>query len=521
MTPHPTKKFYQKKTFKVLFQMVLTLIIFFAEAITGYYTNCMALISDSFHTLSDVISLCIGLAAIRAANKTVGAYSRKTFGNNRAEVLGGIIQAVFLYALCFNIYIEALKRFITPEKQSDVHLILVVGGIGLVVNLMGMWLFSGEHGHSHGGHGHSHGGGGHGHSHSDADEDDTLVPAASHRPSTLPTPTAATPMMSNFSLVENGDIVDNTVTKPQGNMNTRGIYLHIMGDTLGSVAVMASAGCLYFFQVPMTQLVPEGEYVPTTDFDEYCKPVANTTSQNLITPNTNCLILPDYDSHTWLYYVDPFLTFLIATIITCSTWPLFRESTRILMEHCPEDVNLEEFQKNLEKAVKKQAKCDTTVEITKNRGSTTTTLGSNNNQVQISNSVEQEPTDKSHKAVVHDLHIWSVSPQARAATVHIVIEKCCGEPDDDSISKYIDLVSVLKSEFKKIDVTSLTIQPEFISPVSEKNCQNCDCDDEDDTGGNRTTVDIEDIGRPKNSKARTVGRKRSTNKPPKDVNFYP
>jgi len=168
------KKFYHKKTFKVLFQISMTLIIFFAEAITGYYTNCMALISDSFHTLSDVISLCIGLAAIRAANKTVGAYSRKTFGNNRAEVLGGIIQAVFLYALCFNIYIEALKRFITPEKQSDVHLILVVGGIGLVVNLMGMWLFSGEHGHSHGGHGHSHGGGEHGHSHSDdAGGDDT------------------------------------------------------------------------------------------------------------------------------------------------------------------------------------------------------------------------------------------------------------------------------------------------------------------------------------------------------------
>jgi len=498
--------------------MVLTLIIFFAEAITGYYTNCMALISDSFHTLSDVISLCIGLAAIRAANKTVGVYSRKTFGNNRAEVLGGIIQAVFLYALCFNIYIEALKRFITPEKQSDVHLILVVGGIGLVVNLMGMWLFSGEHGHSHGGgHGHSHGGG-HGHGHSeDAQEDDTLVPATSHLPSTLPTPSATTPMMSNFSLVENGEIVDNTVTKQQGNMNTRGIYLHIMGDTLGSVAVMASAGCLYFYQVPMVQLVPEGEWVPTADFDEYCTPVANTTSQSLIN-NTNCLILPDYDSHTWLYYVDPFLTFLIATIITCSTWPLFRESTRILMEHCPEDVNLEEFQKNLEKAVKKQAQCDTTVDITKNRSSTTTTLGSTNNQVQISNSVgsQEAATDKSHKAVVHDLHIWSVNPQARAATVHIVIEKCCGEPDDDSISKYIDLVSVLKSEFKKIDVTSLTIQPEFISPVLEKNCQNCDCDDENDNNG-----DIEDIGRPKKSKAKTVGRKRSTNKPPKDVNFYP
>ena len=223
------KKFYHKKTFKVLFQISLTLILFFAEAFTGYKTNCMALISDAFHTLSDLISLCIGLAAIRVGKKTVSAYSRKTFGYKRAEVLGGIVQAVFLLSLCFNIYIEALKRFITPEKQRDVLQILVVGGIGLAVNLLGLCLFSGEHGHSH-----------------------------------------------------------------EGNMNTRGIYLHIMGDTLGSVAVMASAGCLFFFQVPMTQPVPEGEWVPTTDFDEYCMPVANSTSQNL--ENTNCLILPDYST---------------------------------------------------------------------------------------------------------------------------------------------------------------------------------------------------------------------------------
>lgn len=32
----PPKKFYQTKTFKVSFQIALTLIIFVAEAITGY-----------------------------------------------------------------------------------------------------------------------------------------------------------------------------------------------------------------------------------------------------------------------------------------------------------------------------------------------------------------------------------------------------------------------------------------------------------------------------------------------------
>ena len=39
-------------------------------------------------------------------------------------------------------------------------MILIVGGLGLVVNLLGLLLFA-QHGHSHGG-----AGGGHGHSHS-------------------------------------------------------------------------------------------------------------------------------------------------------------------------------------------------------------------------------------------------------------------------------------------------------------------------------------------------------------------
>ena len=44
---------------------------------------------------------------------------------------------------------------------------LIVGGLGLLINLVGLVLFSG-HAHSHGGgggHGHSHGGDSHGHSH--------------------------------------------------------------------------------------------------------------------------------------------------------------------------------------------------------------------------------------------------------------------------------------------------------------------------------------------------------------------
>ena len=63
---------------------------------------------------------------------------------------------MFLVALCFSISVESFKRFYESEDIHNPKLILVVGALGLLVNLLGLCLFA-EHG---GGHGHSHGGGG-------------------------------------------------------------------------------------------------------------------------------------------------------------------------------------------------------------------------------------------------------------------------------------------------------------------------------------------------------------------------
>ena len=82
---------------------------------------------------------------------------KNTYGYARAEVVGALINAVFLFALCFSIAVESFKRFLVLEPIADPQLILIVGGVGLAINLFGMCLF-GEvgHGHSHGGHGHGH-----------------------------------------------------------------------------------------------------------------------------------------------------------------------------------------------------------------------------------------------------------------------------------------------------------------------------------------------------------------------------
>lgn len=56
----------------------------------------------------------------------------------------------FLVALCLSIFLEAIQRFVEPQLVSNPKLVLIVGFLGLLSNILGLFLFH-EHGHSHGG----------------------------------------------------------------------------------------------------------------------------------------------------------------------------------------------------------------------------------------------------------------------------------------------------------------------------------------------------------------------------------
>ena len=82
----------------------------------GYITHSMALVADSFHMLSDVIALLVALVSIRISPKE---WSKNTYGWARAEVVGALINSVFLLALCFSITVEAIQRFLVSPLQPN------------------------------------------------------------------------------------------------------------------------------------------------------------------------------------------------------------------------------------------------------------------------------------------------------------------------------------------------------------------------------------------------------------------
>ncbi|KZO96236.1 cation efflux protein [Calocera viscosa TUFC12733] len=132
---------------RIITLLVIDTIFFFIELIIGYAIGSLALVADSFHMLNDIISLVVALYAIKLMkNKASNKYS---YGWHRAEVLAALVNGVFLLALCFSIFLEAIERFFSQPEITNPKLVVIVGCLGLLSNFVGLFLFN-EHGHSHG-----------------------------------------------------------------------------------------------------------------------------------------------------------------------------------------------------------------------------------------------------------------------------------------------------------------------------------------------------------------------------------
>ncbi|KDQ63669.1 hypothetical protein JAAARDRAFT_53861 [Jaapia argillacea MUCL 33604] len=137
---------------RITLLLIIDVIFFFVELIVGYAVGSLALVADSFHMLNDVLSLVVALYAIKLTAKTE-TDARYSYGWHRAEILAALVNGVFLLALCFSIFLEAIERFFSTPEITNPKLVVVVGSLGLASNLVGLFLF---HDHSHG-HDHDHG----------------------------------------------------------------------------------------------------------------------------------------------------------------------------------------------------------------------------------------------------------------------------------------------------------------------------------------------------------------------------
>jgi len=418
--------------FGVMLSMVL--LYFLAEVLVGYIANSLSLVADSFHMLSDALSLMIGLASVRMSKRTAhqsinpwwsGTEYFNTFGWVRFEVVGALINSTFLLALCVSICLEAVEKFFKPEVMTQPQLVLIVGAGGLLVNIIGLIMFGGhahaghDHGHGHGhGHGHSHGhshGHGHGHNHSHDHEHShghkhdhahNQIKDHAHNGNEVAITNGGVPQdnCTAHSTPASGGGGGHSHSHSGEQMNMRAVFLHVLGDALGSVIVMISATVLML--------------VPTNDGSA---PLANVTVDN-------CTTLEDeITMNRWVMYLDPGMSLVLVCIMISTTVPLFKQSSLILLQTVPSHIELDSIKDKIKRI----------------------------------NGVQE----------IHDFHIWQLTGEKLVATVHL---QCV------NAAAYQEVAKEIKEKLHDEGIHSTTVQPEYhecdkLTPHCNMLCETDDC----------------------------------------------
>ena len=115
---------------------------FFGVELTfGLLTGSLALLSDAGHMAADVAALGAALVATRMATRA-DTTGRRTYGSYRAEVFASGLAVLLMLAAAGYVVIEAIGR-IGERVEVDTGPMLVVGALGLVVNIIAMVLLRG------------------------------------------------------------------------------------------------------------------------------------------------------------------------------------------------------------------------------------------------------------------------------------------------------------------------------------------------------------------------------------------
>ncbi len=205
MTALPPREAMQVRRLTIVLAVVG--VFFFAEFAGGVLAGSHVLKMDALHLLMDCVALAASLVAMRLSSRKPTA--RFTFGLRRAEPVAALLNAVLVLMATIEIVHSAFESLGT-DAVPNARIMLPVSTVALFVNGFCAWLLHGAMGHGHGhgqGHGQGHGHEGHGHGH------------------------------EGHGHGHDGHGHD---------LNLRGVWLHLMGDALGSLMALGAAIVIWF-----------------------------------------------------------------------------------------------------------------------------------------------------------------------------------------------------------------------------------------------------------------------------------
>jgi len=122
--------------------VALTALFVVAEAVAGWFSHSLALLSDAGHNLADAAALGFSWYALRMSDKP--SHHGMTFGYHRVGVFAALVNAVSLVVIAIVIAWEAIARLQHPEVANGTVMIGVAAAAILVNVLIGVWLHEGS-----------------------------------------------------------------------------------------------------------------------------------------------------------------------------------------------------------------------------------------------------------------------------------------------------------------------------------------------------------------------------------------
>jgi zinc transporter 1 len=294
-----------KSSTRLAIVLAISITFFFVEAAIGFRIKSLALIADAFHYLNDIVAYLIAFIAAYVQGKEYKP-SGFTYALHRAELVGAFFNGVFLLSLALSIFLQSLERFINMEHVKEPFLMLIVGCVGLTLNLLSAYFV-----HDHHDHGHGH----------DQELDQELE--HDHGNSVI-TPVVS---LTNREIGPDNDIdmtvIDATISidieeqnlgdihafhnharlppplDPHGNMGILAVFIHVLGDAANNVGVIIAA-------IIMWKIHSQARF-----------------------------------------YADPATSLIISLVIFAGAIPLTLRSGRILLEASPIHLNLDNITEDL------------------------------------------------------------------------------------------------------------------------------------------------------------------------------
>lgn len=121
---------------RLAWSTVITLGFVAGEAIAGYFSHSLALLSDAGHNFADALALIIAWYGVWIAQKPSTA--RRTFGYHRVGTLAALVNSVSLVVIALLIFWEAAQRLSRPTPVHSTPMI-VVAALAIVMNTAISW----------------------------------------------------------------------------------------------------------------------------------------------------------------------------------------------------------------------------------------------------------------------------------------------------------------------------------------------------------------------------------------------